>query len=68
MVLSETDQADVAVSHFLADHPDKTQSEIKTNMTRVIWIQLGVDPSNSDVYTVKCFYRYSYEVQILTVC
>ena len=30
-------------------------------MTRVIWIQLGVDPSNSDVYTVKCFYRYSYE-------
>ena len=61
VVLSETDQADVAVSHFLADHPDKAQSEIKTNMTRVIWIQLGVDTSNSDVYTVKCFYRYSYE-------
>ena len=60
VVLSETDQADVAVSHFLADHPDKTQSEIKNDMTRVICIQLGVDPSNSDVYTVKCFYRYTY--------
>lgn len=60
VVLPESDQEKVAVSHFVVLYPEKTQTDIANSMKRELCIDMSIDPANSEVYIVKGYYLYTY--------
>lgn len=59
VVISETDQADTAVSNFLYSNPSESESEIKNDMERTLC--LHISKKNSDIYAVRGYYDYRYD-------